>query len=365
MKRIVIDVRESGTSTGRYVDKFIEHLYKLRPDYKITLLAKTHRLEYLRGIAPGYDVIETPFAYFTFGEQLGFKKQIEQLKPDLVHFTMTQQPILYRGKVVTTMHDLTRIRFNNPAKNPVVFVIKQQVYKWVTKKSAKKSDAVITPTNFVKDDIVNYTHIDPAKVAVTYEASDPIKNSPEPLQQLNGKDFIMYVGSPHIHKNLENLILAYAKMKTSHPTLKLALMGKRDSNYERIENFAKEHDIENVVFTDFVSDGQLRWAYEHCLAYIFPSLSEGFGLPPLEAMIHGAPVVSSNASCLPEVYGDAAYYFNPLDTNDMATKISDVLDNDELRKSLIDQGSEQVKKYSWDRMTKQTLEVYERVLSSR
>ena len=243
MKRIVIDVRESGTSTGRYVDKFIEHLYKLHPDYKITLLAKTHRVEYLRNLAPGYDVIETPFAYFTFGEQLGFKKQIEQLKPDLVHFTMVQQPILYHGKVVTTMHDLTRIRFNNPAKNPVIFFVKQQIYKWVTKQAAKKSDAIITPTNFVKEDVVNYTHIDPTKVTVTYEAADPIANNPEPLQQLTGKDFIMYVGTPHIHKNLENLILAYAKMKASHPTLKLALMGKKDSNYERIENFAKEHGV--------------------------------------------------------------------------------------------------------------------------
>ncbi len=361
-KRIVIDVRESGTSTGRYVDKFIEHLHSLSPDLEIMMLAKSHRLTYLRTIAPEFQVIETPFEYFTFGEQLGFKDQIKNLKPDLVHFTMVQQPIFYRGTVVTTMHDLTRIRFNNPAMNPLVFAIKHAIYTQVNKRVAKKSQAIITPSQFVKDDIVAYTNINPDKITVTHEAADRIADEPKPLQRLDGKEFIMYVGTPHVHKNLENLILAHSKILQTHPDLILALMGKQDENYKRIEHFAREHEVKNIVFTGFVSESELRWSYEHCRAYIFPSLSEGFGLPSLEAMIHGAPVVCSNSTCLPEINGSAARFFNPLDINDMADKITEVIDNEDTRRFLIERGYKQVTKYSWDKMAEQTLAIYHKLL---
>jgi glycosyltransferase involved in cell wall biosynthesis len=112
------------------------------------------------------------------------------------------------------------------------------------------------------------------------------------------------------------------------------------------------------VFTDFINEGELRWLYEHSAAYVFPSLSEGFGLPGLEAMIHGTPVVSSDATCLPEVYGDAAHYFDPRDVRDMAAKISDVLTDSKLRQDLIKKGTAQAAKYSWQRMAEQTLEIY-------
>jgi len=112
-----------------------------------------------------------------------------------------------------------------------------------------------------------------------------------------------------------------------------------------------------------VSEGQLRWLYENTAAYIFPSLSEGFGLPGLEAMAHGAPVVSSNATCLPEIYGNAAHYFDPLDINDIANKTNDVLTNSDLRNELIKKGKTQAAKYSWQQMAKQTLEVYKKALN--
>jgi glycosyltransferase involved in cell wall biosynthesis len=114
-----------------------------------------------------------------------------------------------------------------------------------------------------------------------------------------------------------------------------------------------------------VSEGELRWLYEHCAAYVFPSLSEGFGLPGLEAMVHGAPVVSSNATCLPEVYGDAAHYFDPLNVDDIARKITEVLDNQALRNNLIARGHAQAATYSWRRMAEQTLAVYEACLAKQ
>lgn len=363
MAKIVIDARESGTGSGRYVDKMVEYLHQLQPTHEVILLAKPHRLEYLRGIAPSFTVQETSFKEFTFGEQLGFRKQIEALHADLVHFPFVQQPIWYRGRVVTTMQDLTTIRFRNPLKNPVVFWAKQQVYKWLNKRAARKSATIITISNFVKQDIVQYTHIAPEKVTVTYEAADQITDAPEPVAALQGKQFLMYVGRPLPHKNLDRLIEAFGILQKDRPELWLALAGKKDALYERTAQRAEAKCITNIVFTDFISEGQLRWMYENCAAYTFPSLSEGFGLPGLEAQQHGAPLVSTNATCSPEIYGDGALYFNPLDTADIAAKIGEVLDSPQLRSELIAKGKAQAATYSWTRMAQQTLAVYEKSLS--
>jgi len=363
MPRIVIDARESGTSTGRYVDKLIEHLHALQPQqHQFVILTKAERLEFMAHIAPAFVTIETPFKEFTFDEQRGFKKQLDSLEADLVHFAMVQQPIRYRGRVVTTMHDLTTARFKNPDKNPAVFAVKQSVYKWLNKRAAHKSLAVITPTQYVKDDVVAYTGIKPDKVTVTYEAADFINEAPVPLDGLAGKQFIMYVGRPTPHKNLGRLIQAFAELQKNLPELHLVLAGKLDANYRLHEAAVQTAGLPNVVFTDFISDAQLRWLYEHCSAYVFPSLSEGFGLPGLEAMMHGAPVVSSNATCLPEVYGEAACYFNPLNEADMAAKIGEVLTNTSLRDHLIFQGKRRAAEYSWERMAEQTLAVYDAAL---
>lgn len=362
MSKIVIDARESGTSTGRYVDKLIEYLHQLQPEHEVVLLAKAKRIEFLNGIAPSFQTIETTYKEFTFGEQLGFKKQIQSLHADLVHFPMVQQPVWYHGNVVTTMQDLTTVRFRNPAKNPAVYWAKQQVYKWVNKRAARKSSEIITISNFVKQDLVNFTHVSPDKITVTYEAADFIANTPEPYPPIEGKQYIMYIGRPTPHKNLGRLIEAFALLQQTRPDLYLVLAGKKDANYASHEATVRAKGIRNVIFTDFISDGQLKWLYQHCSAYIFPSLSEGFGLPSLEAMAHGAPVVSSNATCLPEINGDAAQYFDPLSVQDIADKIGEVLDDPILREDLIDNGGAQVQKYSWRRMAEQTLAVYEKAL---
>jgi glycosyltransferase involved in cell wall biosynthesis len=361
-KKIIIDARESGTSTGRYIDKLIEHLASLKPTYEIILLAKAHRLEYLSIIAPSFVIIETPFKEFTLGEQLGFRRQIEDLNPDLVHFGMVQQPVLYGGRVVTTMHDLITTRFRNPSKNIIVYTFKQQIYKWVNKKVARKSVRIITPTQFVKEDVADYTHVSPDKITVTYEAADFIVDSSMPVENLEGKKFIMYLGRPTPHKNLTRLIDAFVIIQQTHPDLYLVLAGKKDNNYRVHEARVKQQGISNIIFTDFISDAELRWMYENCQTYVFPSLSEGFGLPALEAMKHGAPVASSNASCLPEVYGDGAHYFDPLDPNDIAVKVTEVLDDKNLQAKLIKAGQTRANTYSWKRMAEQTLKIYEDTL---
>lgn len=361
--KVAIDARESGSSTGRYIDKLVENLYRLKPEFEIVLLAKPERINYLKQIAPDFKAIECPYKEFSLGEQIGLLRQLNNLKPDLVHFGMTQQPAFYKGKVVTTIHDLTTARFDNPAKNPTIFKLKQTVYRWLIKKVAKKSQKLISSSEFVKNDVAQYAQIDPAKIEVIYEAADKIEAAPKPIAELASQKFIMYVGRANPHKNLNRLIEAFTEVIKSHPDLKLVLAGQPDKNFELLESYVQEQNLTNqVLFLGWVSDGQLRWLYENTAAYVFPSLSEGFGLPGLEAMIHGAPVVSSNETCLPEIYGDAAHYFNPLDVDDMAAKISEVLDNFQLSTNLIARGKAQAAKYLWQTTAKQTLEVYESIL---
>lgn len=361
--RIVIDARESGTSTGRYIDKLVEHLDKLKPPHEIVVMTKPHRMDYLRRVAPGFNIVEADYKEFTFAEQLGFKKRIKSLSPDLVHFGKDHQPILYRGKVITTMHDLTTARFRNPNKNFFVFKFKQIVYKFVVRRVARKSAVIITGTEFVKDDVVRYTGVSPDKIAVTPEAADPFDEPAEPIPAFKGKKFIMFNGRPLPHKNLERLIQAFARLHSQHPDLYLMIAGKKDKSHDAYEALAQRLGVsDRVVVTGWITDGQLKWAMENTLAYVYPSLSEGFGLPPLEAMLNDAPVVASNATCVPEVCGNAAHYFDPLDVGDMARAIKEVLANKELRDELIKNGRTQVKKYSWRRMAKQTLAIYENVL---
>jgi glycosyltransferase involved in cell wall biosynthesis len=360
--KIVIDAREYPTSTGRYIRKLIENLEKLKSEHEFVILLLPKDFDEYKPKAKNFSKLKAPFAEFTFSEQIGFLRFCRNLKADLVHFGMVQQPVLYNRRKVTTVHDLTTARFRNPMTNLPIFKIKQFVYKLVIVCTARTNNAVMTPTQFVKNDLVSFSGVKPEQITVTYESADRIEVNAEPFKALESKRFIMYVGRTLPHKNLARLVDAVGILQKNDPELHLVLVGKKDALAEQNLEYAKRKGIKNIIATGYVSEGKLRWLYENCAAYCFPSLSEGFGLPSLEAMAHGAPVASSNATCLPEVNGDAAHYFDPLDTEDIAEKINDILTNEELRKDLIKKGSEQVKKYSWKRMAEETLAIYERAL---
>jgi glycosyltransferase involved in cell wall biosynthesis len=357
--KIAIDARESGTTSGRYVDKLLEYLQKIDHENEYAFLLKKHRLDIYRDMPANFHAVECNIKEFTIAEQTKLARLLYRLKPDLVHFPMVQQPLMYFGRTVTTMQDLTTLRFRNPSKNPLVFWFKQRVYWIVNFVAPRKSKHVIAISEFTKQDVMKtmrYNH--PNKFTVTLESADAMQGPSVPVDLLKGTEFIMYVGRHQPHKNLARLIDAHQILLRDHPNLQLVIVGKIDATTEVLVKKIAQSKYQNIMFTGFVSDQQLRWLYEHTSCYVFPSLSEGFGLPGLEAQIHGAPVASSNATCLPEIYGDSAHYFDPLDINDMATKISDVIKNKNLRNELIAKGKKQVAKYSWQRMAEQTLVVY-------
>lgn len=358
----MIDARELRTSTGRYMERLLHYLQEIDRKHEYIVLLKPNDIASWNPEHSNFNKHVCPHKEFGVDEQIGFRKQLDGLKPDLVHFGMVQQPIWYKGRVVTTIQDLTTMRFNNPSKNSAIFTFKQQVYKYVVWRAAHKSARLITPSQFTADDVVRFTGVKPDKISIIYDAADPIGSRPKPVGALKDKKFIMYVGRPMPHKNLERLIEAFEALRSKYPKLMLVMAGRKDPNYQRIEDNAYVNGVKNLYFPGFVTESQLRWLYEHCEAYVFPSLSEGFGLPGLEAMCHGAPVISSNATCLPEVYGSAARYFDPADTGDMATVIDEVLSDEDLRKDLVRKGRRQVKRYSWRRTAEETLAVYKQAL---
>lgn len=363
MARIVIDARIISSSTGRYVERLLTYLEKIDKNNEYIVLVPEQDIDYWKPKNKNFTLKACNYKNFSFGEQLGFALQLYKLKADLVHFCMPQQPILYFKPSITTIHDLILLRVYNSDKNWLIFHLKQFVGRFVFFYLAHKSRYIITPSNFSKKEYLNNYKINPKKVTTTHLAADTDAFTAEKIQ-LPYKKFIMYVGQQSDYKNIRKLIQAHQKLQLTYPDLGLVFVGSLNTLAKRNKEWVEKNNYKNVLFAGFVEDNKLAWMYQHTEAYVFPSLMEGFGLPGLEAMIQGAPVVSSNATCLPEIYGNAAHYFNPTDVDDMAEKIADVLNDESLRTSLIKNGYTRIKKYSWAKTAKQTHEIYEEALKA-
>jgi glycosyltransferase involved in cell wall biosynthesis len=358
--RIAIDARGYSTSTGYYVKGLLNGLKKIDTKNHYIVLMKSKDIDQFT-TQLNFEKIVADYEEFTFNEQIGFLKQLNSLKADLVHFPAVQQPILYHGRVVTTFQDLTALRFRNPARNPIVYRIMQQVFKFVNQLVSRKSVYLITPTDFVRHDVAEYTGISLDKIIFTHEAVALPNVSAQPIESLKNKKFLMYIGRPQPHKNIARLMEAHARLVKKYPDLLLVLAGKIDSMYDTYKELAtKLGTRDKVVFTGWVTDGEKRWLMERTIVFVASSLSEGFFISGIDAMSCGTPVASSNTSCLPEVHGKAAHYFDPYDVADMAQAIDDVMSDQKLRKQLIEAGYENIKRFSWEKMARQTLEIYER-----
>lgn len=366
-KHIVIDARIRQASTGRYVARLLDHLQQLDTENRYTVLLKPG--DPWQPSAQNFRSLECRYAQFSLNplEQLGFAWQLYRLKPDLVHFTMTQQPLPYFGNIVTTTHDLTMFRFVRRGSTPLpIYTFKMAAYKFLVRWSHKKSKKIIVPTNFVRNDLAAFQPSIKDRVVVTYEASEPMHADRAAQPSVIGADdqFIMYLGTAFPHKNLYKLVEAFEILKQTHPYLKLVLVGKKEIHYQELEQYAqKQPHAKDIFITGFLPDEEARWLYEHCRVYVFPSLSEGFGLPGLEAIAHGAVVAASDASCLPEVYGPAAHYFDATNPADIAAKVSEVMTDTAVRQQLADAGQAQLAKYSWHHMAEETLDVYKEALA--
>lgn len=361
MVHIAIDARIINSSTGRYVERLVTYLQDVDTKNEYSILVPTKDKDFWKPHNKNFTVRTVDFDNYSFDEQLGFAVYLNKLKPDLVHFCMPQQPLAYKGKKVTTFHDLTLVKTYNSDKNWLVFHAKQMVGKYVFRRVAKENNHIIAISKFTKKELQEFVPVPDENISVIYESSDVSQVSPK-RYPVPHKKYILYVGQQSDYKNIKRLGDAHQLLLSKYPQLGLVLVGKKNAAALKNEAYFNERKYKNIHFTDFVSDQELSWLYSNAQAYVFPSLMEGFGLPGLEAMGYGTPVVSSNATCLPEVYGQAAHYFNPTDTSDIAEAFDQVLSDDALQTRLAKAGYKQIKKYSWKKQAQETHSVYKKVL---
>lgn len=350
---ILIDARSLRSTTGRYMRELLNGLQKIDTLNKYLVVVNPEDEEHWQPSNDNFSLEIVPWKPYSFGEQFGLLFFLKNKAPDLIHFTMPQQPTLLRSPKITTIHDLTLANFKDPNKNLFTYSIKQWLFRLVLKRAAKSSELILTDAEYTKKKISAYTKISSEHIMVAYPAADALNSKPEQFKAAENKKFIMHVGNTFSYKNIDRLMKAHQQLLETNPNIYLLLVGKIDNDALRHKKIAKENNYKQILFTGFVSDAELSWLYNNASAYVFPSLSEGFGMPGLEAMNHGLPVVSSNATCLPEIYGDAAHYFNPKDIKDMASAINEVLNNTRLRKHLVTNSKKQTNKYSWNTMAEQ------------
>lgn len=307
-------------------------------------------------------VIQVP-SYEFFKEQLALTYEVNRGRLDIFHSPFYLPPIVRLSKTILTIHDL------NPDENPELYQDKKMVSyfrKW-RRKVARKTDRIITVSNYVKKKVENSLLIPKTKIGTIHSAQDEkfsrIANEDliERIERdyyIKG-DFLLYVGHIQPWKNLNRLIEAFALIKRRGIKEKLVLVGGKGWATKEIETLTKELGLKGeVTITDFVPGDDLPLFYQAASAFVFPSLMEGFGIPVLESMACGTPVVCSNVTSLPEVAGGAAIFFNPLDVPEMAEAIFRVLTDEGLRKDLVKKGLKRCKEFSWEKTAKETLGVY-------
>ncbi|MFA5925427.1 MAG: glycosyltransferase family 1 protein [Parcubacteria group bacterium] len=368
--RIGIDARfygSVGKGLGRYTEKLIKYLEIIDSENQYFIFLRRKNWNEYEPKNKNFKKIMADIPWYGFREQLFFPRMLNKYSLDLVHFPHFNVPFLFGRKFVVTIHDL--ILFHFPTKrasalSPMLYWIKNACYRWAISRAIRKSESIIAVSEFTKRDILENFSVDPDKIIVTYQAADKeqalIAQPADEILKKYGiiKPYLLYVGNAYPHKNLESLVAAFREVLKRHPGLHLVMVGKEDYFYRRLKESVSSQKIKNVIFPDYVSDSDLSAVYRGAKLYVFPSLYEGFGLPPLEAMAKSIPVVSSNASCLPEILENAAYYFDPRGTAGMADSIEKTLTDNGLRKELIEAGRARIKKFSWEKLAGKTLEIY-------
>lgn len=372
--KIVIDARMYGlehAGIGRYVLNLINQIEKQDKKNNYFILLRKRYYQQLKFKNKKFNKVLVDIPHYSIKEQFFLPGILKKIKPDLVHFPHFNLPIFWQGQYVVTIHDL--IKHQSKGKETTtrlafLYWPKYIFYRLIIFLAIKRAEKIITPSNFWKKELVKNYKIKPNKIIVTYEGADEFLNKKtdkrkETLKKYNiNKPFVIYTGNLYPHKNVPRLVKAIALLnQEKKEQSSLVIACSRNIFMERFEN--EIEDIKGniqVVLVGFVPTDDLIALYQEAEAFVTPSLLEGFGLPGLEAMASGTPVISSKASCLPEIYGEAAVYFNPLSIKDMAKKIKAVTGNKETRSQLIKKGYQQVKKYSWGKMARETLKVYEK-----
>lgn len=384
MARIGIDARfygPLGKGLGRYTqeitDNIVNHIDKTNKYVIFLSLENFSEFNIPEGEEDRIKKVVVKYRWYSLKEQLFFPLILLRYNLDLVHFCHFNVPILYPKRFIVTIHDLILTKFSTvraSTLSPWIYKFKNLAYRLIISSAVKRSKTIIAVSEFTKEDIIDRFEASADKIIVTYEGVANLSKGNDSLfslkQATNISSFIdpsypfwLYVGNAYPHKNLEWLLDVFKSFNLRNPSGRLILVGKEDYFYLRLKNYVKSRHLENLVFfPGYVLDKDLEILYKKAAAYIFPSLYEGFGLPPLEAMAKGCPVLSSDQASLPEILGDAAWYFNPKNSQELLSLMEKIYTNNNLRQELVSKGLAQIKKYSWWECATATVKAYEKII---
>jgi glycosyltransferase involved in cell wall biosynthesis len=346
-------------------------LYLDRSPDQETRLPK--QLNFIFRVIPG----QHPLFGMPWREQFGLPRWAAKDRLDLLHSPCLTAPLRLNCASVVTIHDMIwHSSANNSVKAPVS--IKRKLMNWyysfVPQLAARNAALILTVSQASKDRITQILGIPAQKIFVTYEAADPIFRKILDSEQICAvrkkydltTKYIMAIGSADPRKNIATLVRAYAQLPASlKADYQLVIVWTHSLMAEKLMELVNDLELkERVRFVNRVSNEDLVLLYNAASLFVFPSLDEGFGLPPLEAMACGTPVVAANNSSIPEICGDSALLFDTNNANDLADKIVLVLSDFKFKSSLVQKGFEQRAKYSWEKCARETGNVYCKTSSS-
>ena len=376
--RIVIDVRRlNDFGIGTYIRNLVQALGELDRENQYVLVALPGDQPELAGLPENFQIAVYTRPDSNRLDQVAFYFFLRQFSADLVHVPLNVVPWLMPRPYVVTIHDMSSLLYGQPPRL-------RRSWRWyMFRRGLLRAAKVIAVSAATRRDVESALGIPAERIRQIYDAPDPrfvkdggatggaewseVRQHTLERYQVN-YPFILYAGTIRPQKNIPRLVEAFAVLRgdlESHPVyrdLRLIIIGDEISKYPSVRRAVIQTRVEDRVrFLGFVPLETLRAFYEAAAAFVFPSLYEGFGLPPLEALASGVPVVTSNLSSLPEVVGEAAVLVNPENVFDIARGIREALLDEARRSELIRRGYEQARRFSWAKTARQVLEIYQEV----
>jgi glycosyltransferase involved in cell wall biosynthesis len=369
--RIAIDARKlRDYGIGTYIRNLVRHLARIDRTTEYVLIVRPADSEIGSELGENFRTIPDWSRSYSIREQLTIPLDLRREKVDLFHAPHYVLPPLVPCKSVVTIHDCIHLRFPQYLPNRLGYVYARSSL-WI---ATHRSSRILTVSETSKRDILRYFRVPESKIDVIHNAIDERLGTPPTGEEMNqvreryqlNDPFVLYAGNIKPHKNLERLIEAFNTLRRGGlEHVKLLIIGDEISKYATLRRAVHRHKLhKHVRFFGFVSDKTLASLYRLASVFVFPSLYEGFGLPPLEAMAAGTPVITSNVSSLPEVVGDAAILIDPYEPDEIAAAMRRVLTEPELREELRARGLARVQQFSWERSVRRVREIYGEVLEA-
>jgi glycosyltransferase involved in cell wall biosynthesis len=375
--RVAIDIRRAGDfGFGTYIRNIVNQLARADGDTLYLLIGQERHLRQFDPLPKNFVLVDYPAEPGSFRTHFHLPFWLRQKRVDILHMPWFYAPAVVPSRLVLTVHDLTDVLAPPVGATPLV----QAGRLYFARRALKRADRILAVSQSSKRELSRVFGVPEEKIEVVYNAVDerflrePMATDGDRILERHAvtDPFVLYAGNIKPQKNLPRLIEAFAVAKAElrdHPEfsrLKLLLIGDAADEHSDLRRAVLRSRLQGEVrFLGFVPHSVLRVFYARASAFLFPSLYEGFGLPPLEAMAHGTPVLTSNVSSLPEVFADAALLVNPENVFDIARGIRQILTEDVMRDSLVRRGHELVKRYSWERSAEQVREVYQSVMARR